>query len=63
MTDAVTNGSPRFADRPWVDYLQEPQVDQTEGGLVRLVARNAPGTPITLVLDALRTPDLPGVPG
>ncbi|MHA6621157.1 hypothetical protein [Pseudonocardia sp. DLS-67] len=62
VTEAVETTSPRGADRPWVDYLREPQVEELDGGVVRLVAGNAPGTSIGMLLEALQTRDLPGVP-
>lgn len=62
VREAVTSGASARTGLPWSEHLAAPQVDELPGGVVRLVARHAPGTPPGFVLSALTTRDLPGVP-
>jgi hypothetical protein len=62
VEEAVATGESRTGRRPWAQLLRDPVVEELGGGVVRLTARTAPGTPRLLLLAALQQQDLPGVP-
>ncbi|MFC4949583.1 hypothetical protein [Pseudonocardia sp. GCM10023141] len=63
VTEAVRSGKPRTGSEPYSAYLTDPQVEQLDGGIVRLIARTPPGAPVTFLISALQRRELPGLAG
>lgn len=63
ITGAVATKASRSTGKPYATYLASPHVEQLDGGVVRMVARTAPGAPVAFLVDAATRRDLPGVTG